>query len=232
MKHSASGEIERDTKRQKIVAEAIENEGRGWINRGEEEIAVDKTLLSVTLVSCWSVPQALEDTDFISSFQSEEALKSLDPEIILALYVLFVRDHPQNYEGKADHLTQIPKTYTSALFYNESQLVTNSSFDLICKQALAQVEEDLAKVSHILKNWSINLDSFKWAMSTIQSRSMDFLFDGQHLRLLVPEADLTNHSFSPNARHQLNLEEKCVEIVSTSAIATGQQVFAYFFIYL
>ncbi len=53
---------------------------------------------------------------------------------------------------------------------------------------------------------------------------MDFLFEGSHLRLLCPDADLLNHSFAPNARHQLNLETKAVEIVSTASIASGEQV--------
>jgi hypothetical protein len=228
-----SGEERTDSpKRQKVVAESIENVGRGYINRGEL-IAPGQCILSVPLETCWSVPQALEDADFLSSI-SKEALKLLDPETILALYLLFVRDHQQNYEQKAVHIAQIPKTYMSAPMYNKAaQLGTNSSFDLICKQILTQIEQDYALLSQHLKNWSFGLydfyltiyrDDFKWALCTIQSRSMDFLFDGSHLRLLCPDADMLNHSFTSNARHQLNLEAKAVEIASTTSIASGEQV--------
>ncbi|KAL3894317.1 MAG: hypothetical protein SGCHY_005346 [Lobulomycetales sp.] len=208
-----------------VEVQDISGQGKGLVNR-DGPISPQSLLLSVPLEACWSVPGILEDAVFLSAVKDGEFQTALDPERMLSLYLLYVRDHIQQYPERREHLENLPKTYENALFYTPEQLVTNCSFDLTVSHLLKQVEADYVNVCGLIVDpvWRFTLEDYKWALASIQSRSMDFLLDGQHLRLLVPFADFMNHSFSPNATHQLNLETKSVEIVAAAPIAKGEQI--------
>jgi len=224
--HSTDERLPKRTKfhHESVAIEAISNQGRGLVNTSGKVLATGTCLLSVPLEQCWSLQYAAADKQFTSTLGSELP-NSLDQESILALHLLYVKMHQENYPDRSAHLEQLPQSYNSSPFFSFDLLSANATFHQLTSQLLSQIAKDYANIIVKITGWSFNLEQWKWAVATVQSRCMDFISDGNSVRLLVPIADMINHALSPNAIHRLNLETNCVEIMSTRDIADKDQIY-------
>ena len=78
------------------------------------------------------------------------ALRSVQPpltiEDTLATYLLFVRSRKSGYNGLQSHVTALPTSYSSSIFFTENELEVCAGTTLytITKQLKRQIEEDYA----------------------------------------------------------------------------------------
>ena len=67
-------------------------------------------------------------------------------EDILVTYILFIRSRKSGHDGLRSHLSALPKTYSTSIFFTESELevCAGSSLYTITRQLKRQIEEDYA----------------------------------------------------------------------------------------
>ncbi|KAI4147190.1 MAG: hypothetical protein LQ341_001848 [Variospora aurantia] len=126
------------------------------------------------------------------------ALRSVQPpltvEDTLATYILFVRSRKSGYNGLRSHVTALPTSYSSSIFFTENELdvCAGTSLYTVTKQLKRQIEEDYAGlVARIFGQYQdlfpldkFTIEDYKRALSTVWSRGMDFVLpDGNSIRL-------------------------------------------------
>ena len=115
--------------------------------RGVRSLQCYKQGESVLTIPCgilWTVEHAYADPLL------GPALRSVQPpltvEDTLATYILFVRSRKSGYDGLRSHVTALPTSYSSSIFFTENELevCAGTSLYTITKQLKRQIEEDYA----------------------------------------------------------------------------------------
>ena len=76
------------------------------------------------------------------------ALRSVKPRLsiedTLATYLLFVRSREEGYDGLRSHVTMLPTSYSSSIFFTEDELevCAGSSLYTVTKQLHQQIEDN------------------------------------------------------------------------------------------
>ena len=92
----------------------------------------------------WTVEHAYADSLLGPALRS--AQPSLTVEDTLAIYILFVRSRKSGYNGLRSHVTALPTSYSSSIFFtdNELEVCAGTSLYAITKQLKRQIKEDYA----------------------------------------------------------------------------------------
>ena len=116
--------------------------GRGirslqYYKEGERVLTIPSGIL-------WTVEHAYADPLLGPALRSVQP--SLTVEDTLATYILFVRSRKSGYNGLRSHVTALPTSYSSSIFFTEKELevCAGTSLYTITKQLKRQIEEDYA----------------------------------------------------------------------------------------
>lgn len=71
---------------------------------------------------------------------------------------------------------------------------------------------------------SARFEDTLWAASMVNSRCFADEVSGEAISLVVPCADMANHSTSPNASYRLNTEIGCFQLIAERDVAAGEEV--------
>jgi hypothetical protein len=147
------------------------------------------------------------------------------------------------------HVAMLPKSYpTNPLYFEEEELsrMEGTNCCEFTKRMSVQMESDWMILSAILRAylvmddrlvqstedeedlmpWDPNEDFelYKWALSTIYSRSTDFFVKKGHRRVIAPLFDMMNHDFESDVAHDMDPEGN-LSVFAGSDIASGSEIF-------
>ncbi|KAK4444439.1 putative histone-lysine N-methyltransferase [Podospora aff. communis PSN243] len=198
--------------------------------KGEEILTIPSGVL-------WTVDHAYADPLLGPALRS--AQPPLSVEDTLALYFLFVRCRESGYDGPRSHVAALPTSYSSSIFFREDELevCAGSSLYTITKQLDQSIEDDYKAI--IFRDGlflhrdlfgfglgKLTIQDYKWALSTVWSRAMDFVLpDGNSLRVVAPFADMFNHSPEVEPCHVYNASTGNLSILAGKDYEAGDQVF-------
>ncbi|KAI4158586.1 MAG: hypothetical protein LQ342_007284 [Letrouitia transgressa] len=205
--------------------------------RGVRSLQYYKEGERVLTIPCgilWTVEHAYADPLLGPALRS--AQPPLTVEDTLATYILFVRSRKSGYNGLRRHVTALPTSYSSSIFFTENELevCAGTSLYTITKQLKRQIEEDYAGlVARIFGQYQdlfpldkFTIEDYKWALSTVWSRGMDFVLpDGNSIRLLAPFADMLNHSSEVKQCHVYDASSGNLSVLAGKDYKVGDQVF-------
>ncbi|KAJ3560054.1 hypothetical protein NPX13_g9442 [Xylaria arbuscula] len=191
-------------------------------------------ILTIPYGSLWTVEHAYADSLLGPVLRS--AQPPLSVEDTLATYILFVRSRETGYEGLRSHVSALPTSYASSIFFAEEELEVCDGTSLynITKQLKTQAEEDykqlyvrvLGQHRDLFPLEKFTIEDYKWALCTVWSRAMDFrLPDGNPFRLLAPFADMLNHSPEVEQCHVHDASSKALSVIAGKEYEAGDQVF-------
>ncbi|KAH0490858.1 hypothetical protein TgHK011_002309 [Trichoderma gracile] len=194
-------------------------------------------ILTIPSGVLWSVEHAYSDSKLGPALRS--AKPPLSVEDILATYILFVRLRDSGYDGLRAHVSALPGSYSSSIFFSEEELevCAGTSLYTITKQLEQRIEDDyrqlavrvFARHPDLFPLDKLTIEDYKWALCTVWSRSMDFaLPDGSSIRLLAPFADMLNHSAEVKQCHAYDVKSGDLSVFAGKDYAIGDQVFIYY----
>ncbi|TFB00434.1 Histone-lysine N-methyltransferase setd3 [Trichoderma ghanense] len=194
-------------------------------------------ILTIPSDVLWSVERAYGDSLLGPALRS--SLPPLSVEDILAIYILFVRSRESGYDGLRTHVSALPSSYSSSIFFSEEELevCAGTSLYTITKQLEQRIEDDyreladrvLAQHPDIFPLDMFTIEDYKWALCTVWSRSMDFtLPDGSSIRTLAPFADMLNHSSDVKQCHAYDVKSGDLSILAGKDYEIGDQVYIYY----
>ena len=147
--------------------------GRGvrslqYYKEGERVLTVPSGIL-------WTVEHAYADPLLGPTLRS--AQPPLTVEDTLATYILFVRSRKSGYNGLRSHVTALPTSYSSSIFFTESELeiCAGTSLYTITKQLKRQIEEDYAGL--VARIFGLYQDLFPFDKFTIENVSIVCIMD-------------------------------------------------------
>ena len=134
-----------------------------------------ETVLTIPSGIFWTVEHAYADPVLGPALRS--AQPSLTVEDILATYILFVRSRKSGYNGRRSHVTALPTSYSSSIFFSESELeiCAGTSLYTITKQLKRQIEEDYAEL--VTRIFAQHRDLFPLDKFTIEDVSVICMMD-------------------------------------------------------
>ncbi|KAL8640475.1 MAG: hypothetical protein Q9228_002616 [Teloschistes exilis] len=205
--------------------------------RGVRSLQYYKEGERVLTIPCgvlWTVEHAYADPLLGRALRS--AQPPLTVEDTLATHILFVRSRKSGYSSLRSHVTALPKSYSSSIFFTENELevCAGTSLYTITKQLQRQIEEDyVGLVARIFGQYQdlfpldkFTIEDYKWALSIVWSRGMDFVLpDGNSIRLLAPFADMLNHSSEVKQCHVYDASSGSLSVLAGKDYNAGDQVF-------
>ena len=101
-------------------------------------------VLTVPCGILWTVEHAYADSLLGPALRFAQPF--LTVEVTLATYILFVRSPKSGYNGLRSHVTALPTSYSSSIFFTENELevCAGTSLYTITKQLERQIEKDYA----------------------------------------------------------------------------------------
>lgn len=171
------------------------------------------------------------------------------PDAILAIRLLYEKLTSKEKSPWYPWIKVLPETYTTTLYWKDSDLsllkdgneyhMTNMHRTQITDEYRLVIRQTLSKRFPTIFKTNIYTESeYKWALSTVWSRATEFELDGGHQKIIIPFMDMFNHSFGQEVAHlppsafgslpctrKYNAATKTYDIISTSAINMGSQVF-------
>ncbi|OAA53709.1 Rubisco LS methyltransferase, substrate-binding domain protein [Cordyceps fumosorosea ARSEF 2679] len=198
------------------------------LNKGDK-------ILTIPAPCLWTIKRARNDELFGTVLKCVPRQMSVDET--LALYILFVRSRPDHlpYKNLQKHIAALPQSYTASVFFekNELAVLVGSSLHQLTANAQAQIENDYLTFQTLFQEHPtlfqekrFSIEEYKWALCTIWSRGMDFVVDGEPVRLLAPFADMLNHSPDVQEQcHRLIKESGNLFVIASRDYKAGDQVF-------
>jgi hypothetical protein len=160
-----------------------------------------------------------------------------------------VKEAGDSFPPFLPHVAMLPKSYpTNPLYFEEEELsrMEGTNCCEFTKRMLVQMESDWMILSAILRAylamddrlvqstdedenlmpWDPNEDFelYKWALSTIYSRSTDFFAKQGHRRVIAPLFDMMNHDFESDVAHDMDPQGN-LSVFAGSDIACGSEIF-------
>lgn len=104
-------------------------------------------ILTIPSDVLWSVERAYGDSLLGPALRS--SLPPLSVEDILAIYILFVRSRESGYDGLRTHVSALPSSYSSSIFFSEEELevCAGTSLYTITKQLEQRIEDDYRELA-------------------------------------------------------------------------------------
>ncbi|KAG4424591.1 hypothetical protein IFR04_002301 [Cadophora malorum] len=206
--------------------------GRGVRTLGRFEEG--EKILTIPHGVLWTVEHAYADPFLGPALLSARPPLSVDDT--LATYILFVRSYGSGYDGLRRHVEALPASYTSSVFFTEAELEVCAGTNLYTttKQLSRQFEDDYRELvvrlfgqhQELFPRDKFTIEDYKWALSTVWSRAMDFkLPHGDSIRLLAPFADMVNHSHEVKQCHVYDAFSGNLSILAGKKYEPGDQLF-------
>ena len=101
-----------------------------------------ENILTIPRSALWTVEHAYADSLLGPALRSVRPSLSVDDT--LATYILFVRSRESEYNGPRSHVTALPKSYSSSIFFTEDELnvCAGTSLYVVTKHLERQIEND------------------------------------------------------------------------------------------
>ena len=206
--------------------------GRGVRTRRRFEEG--EKILTIPHRVLWTVKHAYADPLLGPALRSTRPPLSVDDT--LATYILFVRSYGSGYDGLRSHVAALPASYTSSIFFTETELevCAGTSLYTTTKQLDRQIKDDyrglvarlFGRHRKLFPADKFTIKDYKWALCTVWSRAMDFqLPGGDSIRLLAPFADMLNHSSEVKQCHAYDALSKNLSVLAGKNYESGDQVF-------
>ena len=134
-----------------------------------------ETVLTIPSGILWTIDHAYADPLL------GPALRAVQPRLTvedtLATFLLFVRSRKSGYDGLRSHVTALPASYSSSIFFSENHLevCAGSSLYAITKQLQRQIEEDFAGL--VARVFGQNQDLFPPDKFTIEDVGFTCMMD-------------------------------------------------------
>ncbi|CAI2185996.1 2001_t:CDS:2 [Funneliformis geosporum] len=196
-------------------------------------LKLNDVVLTIPGSYLWTVDAAFDDPLLGPAIRSIK--QPLSVEDTLAVFLLFVKSREEDYEGRRAHVNLLPSSYTTSVFFNDSELeaCSGSSLYQLTKQLKQQMKEDylqlvndlFSKHPDLFPLEKFTLDEYMWAINTIWSRGMDFQLPGKQFRCIAPFADMLNHSPEVQLCHIYDPQLNNLQIFAGKDYAIGEQVF-------
>ncbi len=240
------------------VYEGFADTGRGL--RATGAIAAGEVLVKLPRRALISAESILDERGRVCgskacrrALQTARSQGVLDDSDVVAIFLMWARANCEQqsaelraYLDTLPCVEQGPAPLHSTLFWTDAELEWLSGTD--CGAQARAVKQQLREqfgriVSELflahpalfpLDSAAFSLREYKWAMSLVWSRAMDFstgtegalLTSRDHgLRAIVPFADLFNTDFSGPVSHWFVVKEQAVHVLAKQAFAAGEQVF-------
>lgn len=118
--------------------------GRGL--RTRRDYKEGESILTIPCCTLWTVDHAYADPLLGPALHSVQP--PLSVEDTLTIYLLFVRSRDSGYDGLRSHVTALPTSYSSSIFFAEDELevCAGTSLYTITKQLNQQIEEDYRRL--------------------------------------------------------------------------------------
>jgi len=206
--------------------------GRGV--RTRQRFEEGENILTIPHRVLWTVKHAYADPLLGPALRSTRPPLSVDDT--LATYILFVRSCGSGYDGLRSHVAALPASYTSSIFFTETELevCAGTSLYTTTKQLDRQIKDDhsglvarlFGRHQQLFPPDKFTIKDYKWALCTVWSRAMDFqLPDGDSIRLLAPFADMLNHSSEVKQCHAYDALSGNLSVLAGKNYESGDQVF-------
>ncbi|CAG8634668.1 11086_t:CDS:2 [Funneliformis caledonium] len=196
-------------------------------------LKLNDVILTIPGSYLWTVDAAFDDPILGPAIRSIK--QPLSVEDTLAVFLLFIKTREEGYEGRRAHVNLLPSSYTTSVFFNDSELevCSGSSLYHLTKQLKQQIKEDylrlvndlFSKHSDLFPLEKFTLDEYMWTICTIWSRGMDFQLPGKQFRCIAPFADMLNHSPEVQLCHIYDPQLNNLQIFAGKDYAIGEQVF-------
>ncbi|CAI6092511.1 unnamed protein product [Clonostachys chloroleuca] len=211
--------------------------GRGV--KAQRPFKEGERILTIPANCLWTVKGAYADPLFGPVLQSVQP--PLSVEDTLALYILFVRSRVGDpaYAERQSHVAVLPSEYTLSMFFTEEELrvCAGSSLYTLTTQLRGRVGDDYKKLltSVFMRHRDLfpldkfSFQDYKWALSSVWSRSMDFaISEGNSVRLIAPFADMLNHAPDAKQCHAYDMSTGGLSVLACRDYQVGDQVFIYY----
>ena len=132
-------------------------------------------LLTIPSGILWTVEHAYADPLLGPALRSAQPPLTVDDT--LATYILFVRSRKSGYNALRSHVTTLPTSYSSSIFFSENELevCAGTSLYTITKQLKRQIEEDY--VALVARIFGQDRDLFPLDKFTIEDVSVTCMTD-------------------------------------------------------
>ena len=152
--------------------------GRGL--RALSDFKAGDKILTIPSSVLWTVENAYSDSILGPVLRSTQPSLSVDDT--LAIFILFVRSRKSGYDGPRSHVSALPTSYSSSIFFTEEELevCAGSSLYAITKQLRQQIEDDYKELLRRLIG--LNRDLFPPENFTIEDVSTVHTQNGQCTR--------------------------------------------------
>ncbi|KAM3431449.1 hypothetical protein NHJ13734_007303 [Beauveria thailandica] len=196
-------------------------------------------ILTIPANCLWTVNGAYADPLFGPVLQSVQP--PLSVEDTLALYILFVRSRGEDpaYAERQTHVAMLPSEYTLSMYFTDEELrvCAGSSLYTLTTHLRGRVGDDYKKLltSVFMRHRDLfpldkfSFEHYKWALSSIWSRGMDFtISEGNSVRLIAPFADMLNHASDAKQCHAYDPSTGSLTVLACRDYQVGDQVFIYY----
>lgn len=118
--------------------------GRGV--KAQRRFKEGEKILTIPSKTLWTVKHAHSDPLIGNVLRSVQP--SLSVEDTLALYLLFVKSRDSGYEGMRGHISVMPASYSSSIFFSDEELevCAGTSLYTLTAQLKQRVEDDYRKL--------------------------------------------------------------------------------------
>ena len=157
--------------------------------------------------------------------------KQMSPTIILALHLMNEQLNPDSFFRP--WLSALPQTFETPLFWGEEDLagLQGSTILSVIKRRKETMQSDydslfgvlFAEYPQIFTQEQYTFETFRWALSTVWSRSFVFNIDGQLVPVIVPFADCYEHG-NVDSSFSLEESEKVFRIMLAKPVKAGERV--------
>ncbi|VUC21996.1 unnamed protein product [Clonostachys rosea] len=211
--------------------------GRGV--KAQRPFKAGERILTIPANCIWTAKAAYADPILGPVLQSVQP--PLSVEDILALYILFVRSRVDDpaYAERQTHVAMLPSEHTLSMFFTDEELrvCAGSSLYTLTTHLRGRVGDDYKKLltrlfmrhRDLFPLDKFSFQDYKWALSSVWSRSMDFtIAKGNSVRLMAPFADMLNHASDAKQCHAYDPSTGDLSILACRDYQAGDQVFIHY----
>jgi hypothetical protein len=142
--------------------------GRGL--RALQRFKAGEKILTIPHSALWTVENAYSDLLLGPALCSVQPPLSVDDT--LAIFILFIRSQKSGYDGPRSHVSALPTSYSSSIFFTEEELevCAGTSLYTVTKQLGRQIENDYQELCERLIG--LNGDLFPPGNFTVEDVSI------------------------------------------------------------
>ena len=158
--------------------------------------------------------------------------KQISPTMIMALHLLNEKLNPSSFYK--DWISLLPEAFETPLFWGEEDLagLQGSTILSVVQRRKETMQADytalfdvlFAEYPELFKPEEYTFEAFRWALSTVWSRSFVFNIESQLVPVIVPFADMFEHA---NVESSFSLEdqEKVFRITLGKPLKAGERAY-------